>query len=184
MPFYNNSIVPPLRLTFIMWAVFSFESFFNIDLGFLGILPRHLSGLIGIFTAPMIHGNTMHIASNTAPLIFLGATLYLFYNKIANRVFIQCYLLTGFLVWVFARPFYHIGASGLIYSLASFLISFGFFRKDFKSIIISAVILIFYGGLAYGVMPNQQGVSWESHLLGVIVGLGTAFGFSRLESVD
>jgi membrane associated rhomboid family serine protease len=177
-------ILPPLRLVFLMWAFFAVENYLSVDLGFLGIYPRTLHGLIGILTGPMIHGSWMHITSNTLPLLFLGGALYYFYDKIATRVFLQCYLFTGIFVWLFGRSFYHIGASGLIYGLAFFLISFGIFRKDFKSLFISIVVVALYGGIIYGIFPSQPGVSWESHLMGAIVGVTTAFTLSKVRSVS
>lgn len=167
-----------------MWAIFSIELYLHLDFGFLGIYPRTLFGLIGILTSPMIHGSVLHLTSNTLPLLFLGATLYYFYDKIAARVFLQCYLFTGVLVWIFARPFYHIGASGLIYGLAFFLISFGLFRKDFRSLAISIVVVLLYGGIIYGLLPNQPGVSWESHVLGAVVGISTAFTLARVRKIS
>jgi len=163
-----------------MWLVYTVEMYLHFDLGFLGIYPRKIPGLVGIITAPLIHSDVIHLASNTFPLVFLGSTLYLFYNRIANKIFFQCYVFTGILVWLFGRSSYHIGASGLIYGLAFFLISFGLFRKDFKSLFISLVIILFYGGLIYGVLPANTGVSWESHLMGAIVGVATASVYSRI----
>lgn len=177
-------ILPPLRLTFLMWAFFSMEMYFAFDLGFLGIFPRTIHGLIGILTGPMIHGSWVHITSNTIPLLFLGSSLYYFYDRIATRVFLQCYFFTGIFVWIFGRPFYHIGASGLIYGLAFFLISFGIFRKDFRSLFISIVVVLLYGGIIYGVFPSQPGVSWESHLMGAIVGVVTASSLAKVRSVS
>lgn len=182
--FNGKYILPPLRLTFIMWLSFSLEFYLQLDLGFLGIYPRTLYGLIGVLTSPMIHGSLTHILSNTLPLLFLGGALYYFYDKIATRVFLQGYLFTGMLVWLFGRPFYHIGASGLIYSIAFFLISFGIFRKDFRSMTISLVVVFLYGGIIYGILPSQPGVSWESHLMGAIVGVTTAFTLSRVRRVS
>ncbi|MEO0333194.1 MAG: rhomboid family intramembrane serine protease, partial [Bacteroidota bacterium] len=102
---------------------------------------------------------------------------------VANRVFLQCYFFTGILVWLFARTSIHIGASGLIYGIAFFLIFFGLFQRDFKSLLISIIILIFYGSIFYGVLPTQSYVSWESHLLGGLVGFLNAVnsGTRRLE---
>lgn len=167
-----------------MWAIFSFELYSNVDLGFLGIYPRTLHGLIGVLASPMIHGSLLHLTSNTLPLLFLGSSLYYFYDKIAGRVFLHCYLFTGLLVWIFGRPFYHIGASGLIYGLAFFLISFGLFRKDFKSLLISGIVVFLYGGIIYGLLPNQPGVSWESHVLGAVVGITTASTLSKVRRVS
>lgn len=174
----------PLRLVFLMWGIFFLEGYFDIDLGVFGIWPRRIFGLIGIFASPMLHGSVMHLVSNTVPLLFLGMTLFYFYDRVARQVFFHCYFTTGFLVWVFARPSIHIGASGLIYGLASFLVFFGIFRKDFKSLFISALIIFVYGSMVYGVFPSQPGVSWESHLLGAIVGAVTAMVIARKKKVS
>ena len=158
-----------------MWVVFLLGIILPFNFNLLGIYPRSFRGLPGIIFAPLIHGNFIHIFSNTFPMLFLGLILFMFYDRIAEKVFFQGYLYTNILVWVFARPAYHIGASGLIYCLASFLIFFGLFRNDLKSIIISIFIILLYGGLVYGIMPVQPGVSWESHLMGGISGLILAF---------
>jgi membrane associated rhomboid family serine protease len=175
--FDSSSI--PFRLVFIMWLAFSIQFFYNIDLGFLGIKPRNFWGLVGILTAPMVHGNYMHLLSNTFPLLFLGTVLFFFYDRIGTVVFFRCYFITNLLVWIFSpRASYHIGASGLIYGLASFLIFFGLLRQDFMSLLISIAVIITYGGIFYGVLPMDPRVSWESHLAGALVGAVTAFNFA------
>ena len=179
-----QSYVIPVRLVFLMWVVFAIGLILPFDLAFLGIYPRSISGSIGIVFAPLIHGDLVHIVSNSVPLLFLGAVLFYFYDRIAKRVLIQCYFLTNFLVWIFARPSLHIGASGLVYGIASFLIFFGLFRKDFRSILISLVILLMYGGLIYGLLPQQEGISWESHLLGGIVGAISASQLSKVRKIS
>ena len=177
---YFNSSVVPFRLVFIMWLVFSIQFYYHFDFGFLGIKPRTLEGLIGIFTAPMIHGGYMHLLSNTFPLLFLGAVLYFFYDRIGGIVFFRCYFITNVLVWLFSpREAYHIGASGLVYGLAAFLIFYGFIRQEFMSMLISIVILLIYGGLFYGIFPDDPFISWESHLAGALVGTYTAFNLAQ-----
>lgn len=178
----SKSFTVPARLVFLMWAVFFIEITWLMDFSFLGIIPRTLYGLWGIFCSPMLHGSFWHLSSNTLPLLFLGTALYFFYDHIADQVFLNCYFLTGFLVWLFGRPTIHIGASGLIYGLAFFLMFFGFFKKDFRSLFISAIVLFMYGGLFYGILPNQPGVSWESHLLGGVVGFIMAIMYGRTPS--
>ena len=178
--FFSSSVVP-FRLVFIMWLTFSIELFYGFDFGYLGIKPRTLEGLIGIFTAPMIHGNYMHLISNTFPLLFLGSVLYFFYDRIAGAVFFRCYFITNILVWLLSpRPSYHIGASGLIYGLAAFLICYGFLRQEFVALIVSACILFIYGGIfVAGVLPMDPQISWESHLGGALIGAVTAFNLSQ-----
>lgn len=168
----NSSL--PLRLCFLMWLLFTIEMYVGLDLGYLGILPRNLSGLIGVVTAPLIHGNVNHLVSNSIPVLVLGGTLFFFYPQIAQSVFLKAYFFTGLLVWVFGRPFYHIGASGIVYALASFLVFNGLFHRNFKSVLISLVVLIFYGGMAYGLVVLDSRISWESHLMGAIVGFAAA----------
>jgi membrane associated rhomboid family serine protease len=179
------SSVVPFRLVFIMWLVFSLEFFYRFDFSFLGIRPRSLTGLIGIFTAPMVHENYLHLLSNTVPLIFLGAALYFFYGRIAASVFTRCYFVTNVLVWIFSpRVSYHIGASGLIYGLASFLIVFGLLRMELLALLLSISVAIVYGGIFYGVLPTDSRISWESHLAGAITGVVTAFQFRQKKRVD
>ncbi|MTI19543.1 rhomboid family intramembrane serine protease [Fulvivirga sp. RKSG066] len=157
-----------------MWLVFVIEGAFFLNLGVFGIYPRTMFGLIGIVTAPVLHGDLLHLVSNTIPLMFLGVVLFFYYNKIATAVFLRCYFVTNILVWIFARPSLHIGASGLVYGLASFLIFYGFFKRDLRSLIISVIVTMLYGGIFYGVLPSNPMVSWESHLFGAAVGLWTA----------
>jgi membrane associated rhomboid family serine protease len=181
---YIGSSIIPIRLVFLMWAVFSFEFFWQIDLTFLGIMPRTLWGLVGVVTAPMIHGGIEHLISNTFPLLFLGSALFFFYQRIGRDVFMRCYFITNLLVWLFSpRQSFHIGASGLIYGLSAFLIFFGLLRKDFISLFISIVVILTYGGIFYGVLPTDPRLSWESHLAGFIVGTITAIQFKDKKNV-
>jgi membrane associated rhomboid family serine protease len=153
-----------------MWLIFFIEMNFGIDLSVFGILPREPIGLIGIIFSHLLHGSLLHLVSNTIPLLFLGITLYYFYGRIASKVFIASYFLTGILVWLFARPSFHIGASGLIYGIASFLFFSGIVRTEFRALLISLAVVIAYGGMVWGILPSIPGVSWESHFFGAIVG--------------
>jgi len=162
-----------------MWLVFAIEFFLQTDFGSYGILPRTKEGLIGILLGPMLHGSFQHLVSNTLPLLILGGTLFFFFPKIATRVFLYAYFFTNALVWFFARPYYHIGASGLVYALASFLIFYGFFQRNFRSVVITLIVILFYGGLAFNLLIFDARISYESHLLGAVVGLVSAFLVSR-----
>jgi membrane associated rhomboid family serine protease len=180
-PSILGSSVIPFRLVFIMWLVFFLELNMGYSFEEYGIVPRSLFGLIGILTAPLVHGGFNHLVSNTVPLLFLGAMLFYFYENIGRSVFFRGYFWTNILVWLFARPANHIGASGLVYSLAFFLIFFGLFRRDLMSILISAITLLLYGGVFYGILPASlhTPVSWESHLAGALVGLICAVDYGK-----
>jgi len=173
-----------MRFVFLMFAVFTVEQYSGMDFGFLGIYPLSVEGLIGIFTAPLIHGSPEHILSNALPMLILGGILFYFYEGIATRVFLHSYFFTNILVWVLGRPFYHIGASGLVYGLAFFLISFGLFQRNIRSILITVGTILLYGGLVYTVFPLDERVSYESHLFGAITGVVTAFTLRNVKLVE
>jgi len=111
--------------------------------------------------------------------------LYFFYERIGGIVFFRCYFITNALVWLLSpRLSYHIGASGLIYGLAAFLILFGILRQDFLSLAISLVIIFFYGSaILYGVFPTDPRISWEAHLFGALTGVVTAFNLANKKNV-
>ena len=176
---FSSSIVP-LRIVFLMWLLFSLEAYYGWRLSAFGVIPRTLPGMIGIVTSPLLHGNIFHLISNTVPLLFLGSVLYFFYPVLAPTVFFRAYFWTNLLVWLFARPnSIHIGASGIVYALAFFLIFFGIFYRDFRSLTIAVIVFILYGGVFYGILPSDPHVSWESHFAGALVGIGSALTLSR-----
>ena len=172
---FRSSIIHTMTFVSILWLVKVIESTLSFDFGMLGIHPRSLAGTVGIITGPLVHGDFQHLMSNSLPLIFLGIGVFYFYNKIALEVFFGIYFFTSIWVWIVARDAYHIGASGIVYGLASFLLFSGFFRKDSRSIAISLIVIFLYGGMAYGLFPGNEEVSWESHLVGSIGGIVVAF---------
>ncbi|GJM30498.1 MAG: rhomboid family intramembrane serine protease [Cyclobacteriaceae bacterium] len=176
---FRSSIIYTMTFVGILWLVRIVESLLSFDLGVLGIHPRSLAGTVGILTGPLVHGDFQHLMSNSLPLIFLGIGVFYFYNRIALEVFLGIYFFTSIWVWIVARDAYHIGASGIVYGLASFLLFSGFFRKDSRSIAISLIVIFIYGGMAYGLFPLNEGISWESHLLGSLAGLLAAFLYRR-----
>ena len=167
----------PIGTLILMWLIYLTQLLSGVDFGFLGIHPRDTQALLGILTAPLVHGNWEHLLSNTLPLLILSMILFLSYQRIALFVWCGIYFFTGLLVWLFARDSFHIGASGIIYGLASFLFFNGIFRMDIKSIAIASGVAIFYGGMVWGVLPIYPGVSWESHLFGGITGAVMAYIF-------
>ncbi|AFL85464.1 putative membrane protein [Belliella baltica DSM 15883] len=175
----RESLVVSSRLSLLMILVFLLEVSFNIRLNFLGIFPLSLIHLPGIIFSPFLHGNHIHLITNLLPFFVLTTMLYFFYDHIANQVFLSCLLITNSIVWLAARPYIHIGASGLIYGLVFFMIFLGLFKGTYKTLAISAFILLFYGSIFYGVVPGSGRVSWESHLAGACVGVVTAFWMSR-----
>jgi membrane associated rhomboid family serine protease len=142
----------------------------------LGIHPRHIDGLLGILTSPLVHANINHLIDNTIPLFLLTLATFYFYHDVAFTVLLTGWFLTGFWVWIGARPdAWHVGASGIIYCLASFLFFSGMIRKHPPLLAISLLVTFLYGGMVWGILPVQTDISWESHLYGAMAGLLLAF---------
>jgi membrane associated rhomboid family serine protease len=139
------------------------------------IYPRSLSHLPYIFSAPFLHANLTHFASNAVSLAIFSFLLLQFGAKRFITVSFALIILTGLLVWAFARPSFHLGASGVIYGYFGYLVLAGFLSKRFFLIIISVLVAFFYGGMIWGVLPSRPYISWESHLFGFIAGLCLAW---------
>lgn len=166
------SMIIPGIFVFFMWLVKIIEVFFDIDLSDFGIYPLTLQGLPGVLFSPFIHADFTHLFNNSVPLFFLSLALFYFYSEVALRVFIWTYFLTGLLVWVAGREAWHIGASGVVYGLASFLFFSGIIRKYFRLIALSLLIVFLYGSMVWGLFPGvYKNVSWESHMLGFFSGV-------------
>jgi len=176
---FQRSLVYAVGFVFILWCIKAIEWGASSDFGMLGILPRTLTGTVGILTAPLVHGDFSHLLSNTSSLLLLLIALFYFYDKIALEVFFWIYLMTGIWVWIAARPAYHIGASGLVYGIVTFLFFSGLLRKDARSMAVALATLFLYGGMIYGIFPGNDNISWESHMLGAVAGTFCAFYFRQ-----
>lgn len=175
---YSTGVIGfPIIFVLCIWLVFWFEVRFNVNLNTFGIYPRTFTGLRGVAFSPFIHGSIEHLYHNSIPLFVLTTALFYFYKKIAWRILIIGVLLSGLLTWIIGRPANHIGASGLIYVLVSFMFFKGIFAKHFRLIALSLLIIFLYGSMIWYVFPIKEGVSWEGHLSGLITGLLFAFIF-------
>jgi membrane associated rhomboid family serine protease len=166
----------PFRLVFLMWVAYTVQFYTNWDLFVLGVRARTLSGLLGIITAPLVHSNLIHIFSNTFPLLFLGTVLFFFFERIGRPVFLMCYFLPNVFVWlVSARDTYHIGASGMVYALGTFLIVFGLLKREVWTVIVAMAVSIIYGSIfVYGLFPDDTNISWEGHVGGALTGIAAS----------
>ena len=145
----------------------------------LAIFPRDLHYLTGILTTVFVHKDLEHLSSNSLPLFVCLFGLFYFYKEIAFKVTLICHLLTGILIWIFARSAFHIGASGLVYALVLFVFTSGIIRNNKKLLVFALLTLVFQSGLLWGVFPLEEGVSWESHLFGAITGITLAILFRK-----
>lgn len=175
--FTTGTIGYPILFVLIIWLVYWFEMRFSVIFNSYGVYPRTLEGLKGILFSPFIHGSVKHLFNNSIPLLVLSTALFYFYRKDSWRVLIFGLLLSGFLTWLIGRPSYHIGASGVVYMLVSFLFFKGVFSSYYRLIALSLIIVFLYGGLLWYVFPIEKGISWEGHLSGLFVGFLFAFLF-------
>lgn len=166
-----NAVIFSSILILILWIIHAYSYFTGSGLGYWGIFPRKTDGAIGIITAPLIHGSWEHLISNSVPLFVTTTIIHFFYKRVAWASFFFIYVLTGIAVWLFGRSVYHIGASGVVYGLISFIFWSGVFRRNIKSIVLALIVTILYSGYLGGILPFQEGISWESHLLGALVGI-------------
>lgn len=169
---YTRAVVlVPFAFLLGIWLVYYTELRLGINLNTWGIYPRTLKGLRGVLSAPWIHGSLKHLYNNSIPLVVLTAALFYFYRNIAWKTLLLGILLSGGITWIIGRPSYHIGASGLIYVLASFIFFKGIFTRYYRLVALSLGVVFVYGSMLWYIFPVLDGVSWEGHLGGFLTGL-------------
>jgi len=149
----------------------------GLDLAQFGIRPREWGGLPGVLFAPLLHADFTHLIANSLPLVVLGTTMFHLYPKAAFQVLPAVYLGPGIIVWLFARGGVHVGASGLVYGLVSYVFVAGLIRRDRRAVAASLLVAFMYGTLAWGVFPINPRISWETHLSAALIGVILAFAF-------
>jgi len=161
----------PIVFVLVIWILYAIEITFGYNFNTYGVYPRNLVGLRGVFLTHFIHSNTNHLFNNSIPLFVLLSSLFYFYRTIAYKVLLYGALWSGLLTWTIARESYHIGASGIVYVLFSFVFFSGIIRKHYRLVALSFVIIFLYGSMIWYVFPIKEGISWEGHLSGFLVGL-------------
>ena len=134
------------------------------------LYPRSLHYLPGVISTIFVHKNLEHLSSNYLPFFIAILGIFYFYKDIALKVTLIAHIGTGILTWMFARSAFHIGASGMVYALVFFAVLSGVIRKNKKLRVFALVCLVFQSGLIWGVFPLEESISWESHLMGALVG--------------
>ncbi|HLR95258.1 MAG TPA: rhomboid family intramembrane serine protease [Jiangellaceae bacterium] len=168
-------VVPVVALLAVMWASEIADTIVPVDFDQFGIQPRTDNGLVGVLLAPLLHGGFGHLVANTGAFLVLGATVA-WTTRRFWVVTITVAVLGGLATWLTAPgASVHIGASGLVYGYAAFLVGWGIWARKVSAVIIAALVVLVYGGLALGVLPGQPGVSWQGHLFGALAGLFVAW---------
>lgn len=167
----------PIVYVVSIWVIYWVEIQFDFNFNKFGVFPRTLDGFKGVFFTHFIHSNTSHLFNNSIPLFVLLSSLFYFYKDVAFKVLLLGGFFSGFLTWCIARESYHIGASGIVYLLFSFVFFSGMIKKHFRLVALSLIIIFLYGSMIWYVLPIKEGMSWEGHLSGFLVGLIFAFIF-------
>ncbi len=158
-----------------MWIVFLYEIKYGFNFNRYSIFPRKIDSLFGIIASPFLHSDISHITNNTISFFVLMSFTCFFYKKDYLKVFFISLFFSGVLTWCIARPAYHLGMSGIIYALASFLIVKSFMTKQYNLIALSFLVIFLYGSMLWYVFPIDKNISWEGHLSGLIIGVLLSF---------
>jgi len=190
-PEYTNSA--PVRANFrrataialgfvaALWVIQYLNWGLELGLARYGVRPREWAGLPGVLFAPLLHGGFGHLIANSLPLVILGTTM-LHLDPHASRIVLPAVCIgPGLAVWLLARESIHLGASGLVYGLCGYVFVAGLIRRDRRAIAASLLVAFMYGSLAWGVLPIERGVSWETHLAAALIGVALAGALRHLD---
>ena len=179
----NFRLAVKLSLGFValLWLVHILNWGLDLGPGEFGVRPRQIAGLVGILFAPLVHGDFGHLLSNSLPLVILGTTMLFLYPHAAQKVLPAVYLGPGIAVWLFARGSSHVGASGLVYGLVTYIFVAGLIRRDKRAIAASLLVCFLYGALVWGVLPIVPRMSWETHLAAAVIGLVLGISLRHLD---
>lgn len=172
-----------LAVTGVLWFILITDQYLDLGLGRFGLRPRDSMGLLGVLTAPLLHGGAEHLFANTAPLIVSLTTILYLYPNSSLRALPMIWLGSGLLAWMIGRPSLHIGASGFTYGVLAFVFVSGMLRQDLRSIAVSLLVWFLYGSMVWGLLPIRAGMSWELHLSGAILGVMMAIVYRRWDRV-
>jgi membrane associated rhomboid family serine protease len=190
---FRESVQIATLFLVVIWLVHLVQWFSPLDFTHYGILPHRMKGLKGIFFSPFLHSQKSwgHIINNSSTLFAGIIMLYYFYNTVAHRTLLFIYLFTGIAVWGIAGYFveskyaYHIGASGVVYGLISFIFWSGIFRKNVRAIILSLITVFMYSGMVAGLFPDAAGeISWQGHSAGAFFGMLLAYQYRNIIEPD
>ena len=168
--FSKSFLLVPVVYLVSIWVIYFIEIQFNLNFNKYGVYPRTFEGFRGVFLTHFIHSNTSHLFNNSIPLFVLLSSLFYFYKEVAFKVLVLGGFFTGFITWIIARESFHIGASGIVYLLFSFVFFSGMIRKHYRLVALSLIIIFLYGSMIWYVLPIKEGMSWEGHLSGFLTG--------------
>lgn len=174
-----SAIKAVLVLVGLIWVVEVLNALLGHRLNVFGIFPRRLDSLPGILLWPLLHAGYGHLVMNTTPLLVMGFFVALRGVRVFFFSSLLILILGGLGVWLFGRPAFHIGASGLVFGYFGFLVALAWFERSLLTFSIACLVLFYYGGIIFGILPWDEFVSWEGHLFGLLAGIAAANLFAR-----
>ena len=172
---FADAVLTSMGMVAALFLVFGVETLFHLSLHRYGIVPRTWMGLPGIIFCPLLHANWNHLIANAIPLLVLLVALLSDRKYHPHRTLALVWVTSGLGTWLIGRGgSFHIGASGIIFGLAAFLIVAGFKVKSWRAAVVAILVFVFYGGIFFGVLPQAGPISWEGHLCGAVAGVWTA----------
>ncbi|MFV0249081.1 MAG: rhomboid family intramembrane serine protease [Tenacibaculum sp.] len=169
----------PIVVVLMLWIIYGVEIKFEKNFNDLGIYPRTVKGLRGVLFSPFIHINAKHLLNNSIPLFVLSSLALFFYGKTTYKVFLYGGLATGMTTWLIGRQAYHIGSSGLVYMLFSFVFFSGIIKKHYRLTSVSLIVVFLYGSMIWYLFPVKNSISWEGHLAGFVTGVALAYVYRK-----
>jgi membrane associated rhomboid family serine protease len=183
---FFHAILKSVIIVAVLWITFLVNDIFGLNWNEYGLTPREIGGLSGIFTMPFLHGDMKHLFSNSIPLLVLLFSIFYFFHQRSALILMMTWFIAGLLTWVIGTEGVHIGASGIVYALAFFLVTISILKQEPKLMAYSLIIIFLYGSIVWGFFPQlfpDKHISWEGHLAGAITGITLAF-FYRNEGPE
>jgi len=175
---FFHSILKSVIIVSILWVTFLINDIFGLHWNDFGMKPRNLDGLFGIISMPFLHGDYAHLFSNSIPLLVLLFSIFYFFHRKATLILLMTWFMAGVLTWIIGTEGIHVGASGVVYALAFFLVTISVLKQEPKLMAYSLIIIFLYGSIVWGFFPQlfpDKHISWEGHLAGAITGIVLAF---------
>ena len=155
----------------VIWIVSLYGLLVDQGLQFaLAVRPRSVKGLAGVLGMPFAHGSMTHLLANTVPMLIFGGILVSRGIGYFFKVSLAIMVLGGAALWLFGRDSAHIGASGVVFGYFGFLVVRGFYERRLSSLGAALFVIVLYGGMIFGVLPRDDHISWEAHLVGLLAG--------------
>lgn len=167
---FRRALLVSMSFVALLGAIF-FAGPWLGDTRVFALQPQTASGLVGVLTAPLLHGSAGHWLANASALLILGTLVGTVYPRASVRAIPLIWLLSGLGTWIIGQPSYHVGASGLTHGLGFLLFTLGVLRRDKAAIAAGLIAFFFFGGMLLTVLPREAGISWEYHLSGALAGI-------------